>query len=111
MQPAELAAFHPGPGLPHHWVVAVNEGHREERPRAARRGEKLTRTLEVGRDWFLADNVLSGFERCHPERNVHLIRRADVYHVDVRVRHKGKRILECFPGAEPLCRVLRACEG
>jgi hypothetical protein len=48
------------------------------------------RVLDRGREWLLTDDVLAGLQRLQCHRQVRVVRRTDVDHVDVG----GKQFVE-----------------
>jgi hypothetical protein len=80
----------PGPELADHRVVAVDERHCAHS--LALEGGRMQsgRVLHRGGQGLLADDVLAGFQRFQRDRQVGVVRRTDVDHIDVR----GKQLVE-----------------
>ena len=75
--------------LAHRRVVAVDERNRGlDGPTSAAASTSSLRLCGVERERLLADHVLAGGQRGLGERQVKVVRRADVHDVDVRVAHE-----------------------
>jgi hypothetical protein len=57
-------------------------------PRVRRSLDELLRAGDIERQRLLADHVLPSRQRGLGERQVEMVRRADVHHVDVRIAHE-----------------------
>ncbi len=86
-------------GLADRRVVAVDERNAGEQSRFGGEVQEVSRAARVGCQRLLADDVLACRQRCLGERNVQVVRRADVHDVDVRVAH------EVLGGVESAIRV------
>ena len=97
---AGLTARDPLAGLAHRRVVAVDEGHRCVVSRLGRRVDEPLRAGHVERQRLLADHVLSRRERCLGERQVEMVRRADVHDVHVWIANELLGGVKCSIRAE-----------
>ena len=73
----------PGARLPHGRVIAVDKGNGDHRRRRAGGSEQFICAARVERDRLLADDVPARRERREAERNMQVVRGADVDDVDI----------------------------
>src|SRR6266511_720065 len=76
--------------LDHHRVEAVVVPQHREAARRACDGFQLLRTGDVERERLLADDVLPGAQRRAGERDMQVVRGADVHDLRVGARHEGE---------------------
>ena len=101
-QLAERAFADAGTGLAHRRVVPVDEGHGRD-PVGGRGGEdQLVGAGDVERERLLADEVLARLERGTSQRQVEVVRCADVDDVDLLAGDQLLRGCESALGAELL---------
>jgi hypothetical protein len=101
-QRPDPAGGHPGPGLAHERVEAVDERHGGHDAGGLGRGLQLAGGGAVDGQRLLAHDVLAGGQRRPRQRRVQVVGRADVDHVDV-VGHRQRIGVVARPlGAQPL---------
>ena len=87
-------------GLAHRRVVAVDERNAGKQSRFGGEVQEVSRATRVGCQRLFADDVLACRQSCLGERNVQVVRRADVHDVDVRVTHEVLSGVESPVGTE-----------